>query len=65
VTCALNVPGALIDGTHKATILTGDSPDAYNDIESPDRVAPEQVALTFQNGAVSLPPHSLVVIDVT
>jgi hypothetical protein len=26
---------ALLEGTHQTTILAGDSPDAYNDVEAP------------------------------
>ena len=45
-------------------MLTGDSPDAYNDIDDPNRVAPRETELTFQQGAVSLPPHSLCIVEV-
>ena len=46
----------------RATVLTGDSPDSYNDTEHPDRVAPHQVDLRFENGTAILPPHSLIVV---
>jgi alpha-N-arabinofuranosidase len=64
VACTLKIAELPIDGTYKATVLTGDSPDSYNDIEHPHRVAPKEAELTFKKGAISLPPHSLVIVDV-
>jgi alpha-N-arabinofuranosidase len=63
VTCTLKMAELLVDGTYRATVLTGDSLDAYNDIEHPNRVAPQEIMLTFKEGRTSLPPHSLVIID--
>ena len=56
--------GTPLSGTFQATVLAGDSPDAYNDVDSPDRVAPLQQVLEFQEGATKLPPHSLTVLQV-
>ena len=64
VTCTLKTAEMLIGGTYKATVLTGDSPDSYNDIEHPHRVVPKEAELTFKKGAISLPPHSLVIVDI-
>ena len=55
VVCTLQIGDRPIDGTFKATMLTGDSPEAYNDIEHSNRVVPREEQLTFQNGRVSLP----------
>ena len=63
VACTIKMGEALLDGPCKATILSGHSPDAYNDIENPDRVVPKEVELTFKNGIVELPPHSLIMIQ--
>ena len=63
--CNVKLGDWLLDGEFKATILAGDSPDAYNDIENPDRVIPEKTTLTFHKGIVNLPPHSLVILKVT
>jgi len=52
------------EGHHEATILAGDSPDAFNDVEHPNRVVPEQTRLTFNNGVAKLPPHSLTIVRV-
>ena len=56
--------GSLVDGTFAATVLTADSPDAYNDIENPDRVVPKEIELTFREGVAELPPHSLTIARV-
>jgi len=53
-----------LDGAYNATLLTGDSPDAYNDIKHPDRVAPQEVELTFKDGVANLPHHSLTIVEV-
>jgi alpha-N-arabinofuranosidase len=53
-----------LEGIYKATVLTSDSPDAYNDIEHPDRVAPMEMELRFKKGVCILPPHSLVIFHI-
>ncbi|MCK5278835.1 MAG: hypothetical protein KAK04_09855 [Cyclobacteriaceae bacterium] len=53
-----------LNGTYKAKILTGESTDTYNDIEHPNRVAPEEVELKFKKGVVNLPPHSLTIVHI-
>ena len=45
--------------TLKATVLAGDSPDAFNDIGSERRVVPAEVAFPVEDGKVALPPHSI------
>jgi alpha-N-arabinofuranosidase len=47
----------------KATILSGDSTDAYNDAAHPDRVAPEMHELTIENAFLELPPHSIAIVQ--
>jgi len=64
VACTIRIAELPIDGTYKATVLTGETPDSYNDIEHPHRVAPKKTELTFKKGLISLPPHSLVIVDV-
>jgi alpha-N-arabinofuranosidase len=65
VACALRMEGVPLDGAFSATCLTADSPDAYNDTDTPDRVAPKKVAQTFNNGTTILPPHSLTIVGAT
>ncbi|MCB1128163.1 MAG: alpha-N-arabinofuranosidase, partial [Verrucomicrobiae bacterium] len=57
--CRVRLGTTALDRTFPATLLAGDSPDAYNDLEHPTRVAPQHAQLPFSNGVVSLPPHSL------
>jgi alpha-N-arabinofuranosidase len=49
----------LPDGELEATVLAGDSPEAYNDVEHPQRVVPVKGKITARRGALTLPPHSL------
>lgn len=54
----------LLDGQYAALVLSGDSPEAFNDIDNPGRVAPRKTTLSFTKGEVSLPPHSLTLVKV-
>jgi alpha-N-arabinofuranosidase len=62
--CTVKVGDRLLDGEYQATILSGDSPDAFNDVDKPNRVVPQTARLGFTDGAGRLPPHSLVVLEV-
>ena len=53
-----------LDSTFDATILAGDSPEAFNDVERPNRVVPEKTQLKFNQGVVHLPPHSLIILRI-
>jgi alpha-N-arabinofuranosidase len=64
VACTIKLKDDALSGTHGATILSGDSPDAYNDVEHPDRVRPAKTSLDFERGTVRLPPHSLTIIKI-
>ncbi len=64
VDCLVKIGENLLNGNFKATILTGESPDAFNDIEQPDRVAPVEMDLPFKRGLCRLPPHSLMIIHI-
>jgi alpha-N-arabinofuranosidase len=64
VACTVKLKDALLEGTYEARILAGDSPDAYNDVERPNRVVPERKQLTFKQGVVRLPPHSLTIVRI-
>jgi hypothetical protein len=63
--CTISIHGKLLDGDFDATILSGDSPDAYNSIENPDRVVPETAQLKFEKGVAMLSPHSLTILQVS
>ena len=62
--CEIKIEDNPLNGTFKARILTGKSTESYNDINNPDRVSPEEVELTFKNGIVNLPPHSLTIVQI-
>jgi hypothetical protein len=65
VECTVKLGHKSLDGKYRATLLTSVSPDSYNDIEHPDRVTPQEMELTFKDGVVDLPPHSLTIIHET
>jgi alpha-N-arabinofuranosidase len=62
--CMVVLSGRVLDGKYPVTLLTGDSPDAYNDIGSPDRVIPVKSRLAFSQGVCHLPPYSLVILEI-
>ena len=64
IECRVTMGNKILNGTYKATILTGETTDSYNDIENPNRVAPKEVELKFKNGVVHLPPHSLTIVHI-
>ena len=64
VACTVILEDRLLEGTYTTTILTGETADAYNDIEAPDRVVPVRTELGFKKGITSLPPHSLTIVDI-
>jgi alpha-N-arabinofuranosidase len=64
VACTVKMKDVLLAGDHAALVLTADSPEAFNDIDHPHRVTPRKTTVTFTNGSVSLPPHSLTIIKV-
>jgi len=62
--CTVRMKEMLLEGRYEATILAGDSTDAFNDVEHPNRVVPERTQLSFNKGIVNLPPHSLAIVRV-
>ena len=49
----------------KAYLLSGDSVDAFNDIDTPERVAPVMKSVELSNGKVVIPAHSLMILDIS
>ncbi len=45
-----------------ATILSGQSPDDYNDVGNENNVVPEETILEIEDNLISLPAHSIVFI---
>jgi alpha-L-arabinofuranosidase len=62
--CAVKMKDSQLSGDYAAVVLSGDSPEAFNDIKHPNRVVPVKTTVRFERGVVSLPPHSLTVIKV-
>jgi hypothetical protein len=65
VRCGIAFGREAVSGPLWATVLTDDDVDAYNDIDHPERVIPRRVEMTVQDGAVTLPPHSLTLLELT
>jgi alpha-N-arabinofuranosidase len=59
----LDLSPVLGAGKARVTVLAGDSPDAYNDVGRPDRVAPEVREVALTGNSVELPPHSVAVLQ--
>lgn len=63
--CRITFDAAPPSGPVEATLLEGDAPDAFNDVDHPDRVVPRRATLALADGAVTLPPHSLAILTFT
>ncbi len=63
VTCRPVLKGLKGTPQVRVTTLSGDSPDAYNDVGNPNRVAPETRRLARWDGSIALPPHSVSVVS--
>jgi alpha-L-arabinofuranosidase len=64
VACTVQMRDRPLEGPHNATVLAGDSPEAFNDVEHPNRVVPQRTKVSFTHGMVKLPPHSLTIVRV-
>jgi alpha-N-arabinofuranosidase len=64
VQCSVVLDGKPLAGKFRATVLAGDSTDAYNDVDRPERVVPQKTELSFTDGAAPLPPHSVSIVEV-
>ncbi len=64
LSCTVKFGERTLEGMFDALVLAGDSPDAYNDIQHPNRVVPRPKQLMFRQNVVSLPPHSLTIIKI-
>ena len=62
--CTVKLGLEPLQGTFRATVLAGDSPEAFNDIDHPGRVVPQATEITLANGIAELPPHSLTIMEV-
>lgn len=62
VECELKFDGLPVTGVVQAEVLTADSPDAYNDIETPRRVWPTTESRRIEDGRLYIGPCTLAVI---
>lgn len=53
-----------VSGKIETVILSGDSTEAYNDINNPNRVIPERKQMIMKNSHVMLPAHSLTIFQI-
>jgi alpha-L-arabinofuranosidase len=60
--CRLSLRGLPRGVRASFTTLAGDSSDAYNDVDHPDRVIPVTAPIAPFDGTVTLPPHSVNVV---
>jgi alpha-N-arabinofuranosidase len=63
VDCTLNLSAPPRNGAVKVRLLSGDSTDAFNDVDRLDRVVPETREWKLRNGTVQLPPHSVSIVQ--
>jgi alpha-N-arabinofuranosidase len=61
--CYVHLEGQRLEGRCRITVLSGDSPEAYNDIAYPDHVSPCETEISLKDGEVVLAPHSVTVIQ--
>jgi len=65
VACEVLLGGKQVVGTWPATLLAADHPDAYNDIDRPDRVTPQRIAASFVDGRIQIPAHAVLICELT
>lgn len=63
VAMTLRVDGQNPSGEFALTSLDGDSPDAFNSVDQPDRVVPRATRVRIVDGRLELPPHSIVALE--
>jgi alpha-N-arabinofuranosidase len=59
----MNIRNVMNRERTRVTILSGDSPDAYNDVARPSRVVPHTLQLIPDAAYLELPPHSVAVVQ--
>jgi alpha-N-arabinofuranosidase len=54
------IDGQPVSGAFDALRLSGDSPDAFNSVDTPERVTPQKTHVDFADGRLTLPPHTVL-----
>lgn len=62
--CEILFGGKPLEGAWPATVLSGDSTEAFNDVGQPNRVVPKQGDMRCAAGIVRLPAHSVTLCEV-
>jgi alpha-N-arabinofuranosidase len=60
--CSLKMNDLTLDGTYECVVLKGESCDAYNDVDNPNRVIPVKTYMTLDMGSTELPACSLTIL---
>lgn len=55
----LDLRGSRMPAQCRLTVLSSDSPDAFNDVSNPGRVKPDTATVPLREGSLVLPPHSV------
>lgn len=65
VECRVDVDGRPVDAPVETVVLAGDSVDAFNSPDEPERVVPTTATVRVTDGRLPLPPHSVTVATLT
>jgi len=60
----LSLGTASLPSSASFTVLSGDSPDAYNDVDHPNRVIAETRTVAVSDGSIEVPPHSVGIVQI-
>jgi inosine-uridine nucleoside N-ribohydrolase len=63
ITAAISLGRTAISGDREAVVLSGPDADSYNDVQAPERVAPEHRKQRSADGETTFPPHSLTIVQ--
>jgi len=59
----LDVRGSRLPAQCRLTVLSGETPDAFNDVSNPGRVRPETATVPLQNDSLVIPAHSVCMAE--
>lgn len=56
----LKLDGHPVSGAFDTLTLSGDSPDAFNSVDTPERVTPQKGHIDIADGMATIPPHAVM-----
>ena len=65
ITSTMMIGGSKLSGQVEAVVLSGPDADSYNDVDAPERVAPETLEMRIVEGVTTFPPHSVSIIKLS